>query len=106
VNGFRPQPNNVFYIFTRAGSAPFGVNQPFDAYPEGAPINIGSGFTGKVTYKANWTGNQATSAVTGGNDMAIVVVPEPASATPLGPGMLALFSFGRRRSGCQALRAN
>jgi autotransporter-associated beta strand protein len=99
VNGFRPQPNNVFYIFTRAGSAAFGSTQPFDAYPEGAPINIGSGFTGKVTYKANWTGSQATSTVTGGNDLAIVVVPEPASATLFGLGMLALFSFGRRRSG-------
>jgi hypothetical protein len=98
VNGFRPQPTNVFYIFTRAGSAAFGVTQPFDAYPEGATISIGSGFTGKVTYKANWTGNQATSTVTGGNDMAIFVVPEPTSANLLGLGMLALFSFERRQS--------
>jgi len=98
VNGFRPQPTNVFYIFTRAGSSAFGVTQPFDGYPEGATINIGSGFTGKVTYKANWTGNQATSMVTGGNDMAIVVVPEPSSAILLGLGMLALFSFGRRQT--------
>jgi hypothetical protein len=87
-----------FYVFTRAGTSAFGLTQPFDAYPEGATINIGSGFTGKVTYKANWTGNQATSTVTGGNDMAIFVVPEPTSATLLGLGMLALVPFGRRQT--------
>ena len=32
---------------------------------------LATGILGKVTYKANWTGNQATSTVTGGNDMAI-----------------------------------
>ena len=98
VNGFRPRPTDVFYILTRADSAAFGGPQAFDAFPEGATINLGSGFTGKVTYKANWTGSQATSALTGGNDMAIfIVAPEPSSATLLGLGMLALFSFGRRQ---------
>ena len=92
VNGFRPRPSDVFYILTRADSAAFGGPQPFDAFPEGATIGLGSGFTGKVTYKANWTGSQATSTLTGGNDMAIfIAVPEPTSALLLGVGMLALL---------------
>lgn len=90
VNGFRPQPTDVFYILTRADSAAFGGPQPFDARPEGATISLGGGFTGKVTYKANWTGSQATSTFTGGNDMAIItVVPEPTGATLLILGVLA-----------------
>ncbi len=104
VNGFQPKPTDVFYILTRADSAAFGATQPFDAFPEGATISLGGGFTGKVTYKANWTGNQATSSVTGGNDMAIfIAVPEPASATLLALGILATFArrsrMGSPRSG-------
>jgi autotransporter-associated beta strand protein len=105
VNGFRPQPTDVFYILTRADSAAFSASQPFDAFPEGATIGLGSGVTGKVTYKANWTGNQATSNVTGGNDMAIFnVIPEPGSASLFGIGMLALFAFRRRRARNESAR--
>jgi autotransporter-associated beta strand protein len=89
VNGFTPQSTNAFYILTRADSAAFGT-EPFDALSEGATIGLGSGLFGKVTYKANWTGSQATSTVTGGNDMAIYnVVPEPTSISLLG---LAVFA--------------
>jgi autotransporter-associated beta strand protein len=91
VNEFRPQPTNVFYIMTRADSAAFGGPQAFDAYPEGAMIALGGGFFGKVTYKANWTGSQVTSTFSGGNDMAIITVPEPAGATFLSLGMLTLL---------------
>src|SRR5436189_101806 len=66
LSGFKPRITDVFYILTRADSATFGANQPFDSYFEGATISLGSGFTGKVTYKANWTGSQVTSTLTGG----------------------------------------
>jgi autotransporter-associated beta strand protein len=86
VNGFTPKSTDIFYILTRADSAAFGAPQPFDAYPEGAKINLGNGWTGKVTYLANWQGIQTTSTLTGGNDMAIfnvTSVPEPASLVML-----------------------
>jgi len=84
-------------VLTRADSGVFTGPQPFDAYPEGATISLGGGITGKVTYLANWTGSQATSTLTGGNDMAIfnVVVPEPASATLL---LVALVLFALMRA--------
>jgi autotransporter-associated beta strand protein len=100
VNGFKPKPSDVFYILTRADLADFTGRQPFEAYPEGAPVNLGGGLLGKVTYKANWAGNQASSTVTGGNDMAIfniTSVPEPASVSLLGLAVLSLSSFGKRQ---------
>jgi hypothetical protein len=87
-NGFRPKPSDIFYILTRADSNAFG-NQPFDAHPEGSTISLGSGYVGKITYKANWKGSQANSALIGGNDMAIYdVVPEPSTAGLFVLGML------------------
>jgi autotransporter-associated beta strand protein len=99
VNGFVPQPSDVFYILTRADLFAFDSPQPFDAFPEGHTIGLGGGYTGTITYRANWTGNQATSTPTGGNDVAIInVVPEPLSAALFGIGGIALFGFARSGS--------
>jgi autotransporter-associated beta strand protein len=103
VNGFVPKHSDIFYILTRADSLAFSSTQPFDAITEGKTINIGNEITAQVTYKANWTGNQATSTLTGGNDMALynfVVVPEPAAAVLLGIGavMVGGISFCSKRS--------
>jgi fibronectin-binding autotransporter adhesin len=94
-NGFRPKPSDIFYILTRADSKAFG-DQPFDAHPEGSTISLASGYFGRITYKANWKGSQATSTLTGGNDMAIYdVVPEPSSGVLL---LLGLLLAGTTRS--------
>src|SRR4029079_1729643 len=100
VNGFAAKPSDIFYVLTRADSGSFSGTQPFDAAPEGASVNFGGGFVGKVTYQANWTGNQATSTLTGGNDMAFynIAVPEPASVTLLCLGMLWLCANHGRRN--------
>jgi autotransporter-associated beta strand protein len=87
VNGFMPKSTDIFYILTRADSGAFGTPQPFDGYSEGAKINLRNGWTGNVTYLANWKGAQSSSTLTGGNDMAIfnvTLVPEPASLVMLG----------------------
>jgi autotransporter-associated beta strand protein len=100
VNGFLPAFHDVFYILTRSDAGIFQENQPFDAINEGTTISLGNGITGKVTYHANWTGNQATSTLTGGNDVAIydILVPEPSGATLLGLAMLALFAVRKHRA--------
>ncbi len=77
VAGFAPSSSAVFYILTRADASATAV---FSGLPEGATITLPLG-TAQITYQAHWTGAQATSTLTGGNDVAIynVVVPEPAT---------------------------
>ena len=62
-------------------------------------ITIANGITAQVTYKANWTGSQATSTLTGGNDMALynfAVVPEPTSVALIGIGAAMLSAITLR----------
>lgn len=92
VDGFTPSANDMFFILTRADSAAWTTT--FAGLAEGAPVTLGS-FTGSITYKANWTGSQATSTATGGNDVAIV--PEPGAITLLALGGLTLAGMGWRR---------
>jgi hypothetical protein len=65
-----------------------------------AIVSLGGGSLGIITYRANWQGSQAASSLTGGNDVAIVAVPEPGPATLL--AAIAAFGthlrFGRRRA--------
>lgn len=96
LSGFTPSAANTFFIFTRADSNPFSTF--FDSADEGAMVDLGSGYSGQITYAANWTGTQAGSTLTGGNDVAIYnIVPEPASAVLLLGGMGALVALGRPR---------
>jgi hypothetical protein len=78
----------------------FGSN--FLGLSEGAAFAAG-GSNFQITYLANWTGTQAGSSFTGGNDVALKAiaglpggfVPEP--STSLLAVITGLFAFGRRR---------
>jgi hypothetical protein len=85
IDGFTPSATDMFFILTRADLAEWTTK--FAGFEEGASITLGS-YTGSVTYKANWTGSQLTSTATGGNDFAIVPVPEPGTMTLLALGGL------------------
>lgn len=99
--GFTPSLSDVFYIFAREDADGFGVPTFASAF-EGDTIDLGNGYTGKITYLADWTGSQGGSTLTGGNDVAIyAVVPEPGSAALL-LGGLALLASRRRR--CTSMR--
>ncbi|MHA3772859.1 autotransporter-associated beta strand repeat-containing protein [Verrucomicrobiota bacterium sgz303538] len=95
--GFTPNTttDTFYYILTRADNGTSYGNL-FAGLAEGASIDLGNGVIGKLTYKANWTGNTATSSFTGGNDIAIAI-PEPGTVTTLVGGIGALLGLGRFR---------
>ncbi len=89
---------DVFYILTRSAAGTLGANT-FDTLAEGATVSLNGGlYSGKITYLADWTGTQAGSSLTGGNDVALynVVVPEPTTFSLLAIGAGALLR--RRRA--------
>jgi autotransporter-associated beta strand protein len=98
LSGFTPSAADAYFILTRADG--FAFDNFFEGAEEGATVNLGNGFSGKITYVANWTGSQAGSTLGGGNDVAIYnVVPEPGTSMALlsGLGVLIAHSRARRR---------
>lgn len=91
INGFQPQPGNIFYILAQGGTAAPGT---FLNRAEGSTFTLGTQ-TAKITYLANYNFTTDTGTLTGGNDIAISITPEPASIALLGLGGLGLL--GRRR---------
>lgn len=93
LGGYVPGSSDAFYILSRAGGG-----GTFSGLPEGASLSLGL-YSAQITYLANWTGTQAGSTVSGGNDVALYsfVVPEPAAL------VLGLLAGGcclhRRRGG-------
>lgn len=99
VNGFTPSSSDIFYVLTRADSSATAAG--FGA--QGSTFTFADGITtGQITYLANWTGTEAGSTLTGGNDFAvynIMPVPEPGTyAMVLGGAVLLVgLQRGRRR---------
>jgi fibronectin-binding autotransporter adhesin len=94
--GFAPTNSDIFFILTHADAGAF--SDTFAGAPEGGTVNIAGGYSGTITYLADWTGTQGGSSLTGGNDVAIYnVIPEPGSAALL-LGGLGLLANRRRRT--------
>jgi hypothetical protein len=71
------------------------ITGSFTGLGDGSIFSAG-GQSFQISYFANWTGDQATSTFTGGNDIALQAVPEPASVMLL-LGSLGLLARRRRR---------
>lgn len=91
VNGYTPTAGSTFYVLTRADG---GTTSAFFGLPQLTQFPLGT-LTAEISYTANWTGTQGTSTFAGaGNDVAIRIVPEPAT---LGIAGIALGVWMRRR---------
>jgi autotransporter-associated beta strand protein len=74
LNGFTAAPTDLFFIMINDGIDPVQ-----GAFAQGSSITIGSQIF-DISYSGNWTGTQATSSFSGGNDVVLRAVPEPATA--------------------------
>lgn len=96
ISGFTPAMSDVFYLITRQDAGGYGA--PFAGLPEGGSVSIAGGYTGTITYAANWAGSPGASTLVGGNDVAIFnVVPEPGAAISLLGGFALLAARRPRR---------
>jgi fibronectin-binding autotransporter adhesin len=88
---FVPQPSEIYFLI---------LNDGVDAI-SGTLYGIAQGGTftsGGYTWQVSYTGNSTTSSFTGGNDLALQVVPEPGAWMLVSGGLMAMTFMRRRRS--------
>jgi hypothetical protein len=85
---FTPTNGDLFFILVNDGAD--AISGTFTGLNEGSTFTVG-GQDYQITYQANF---ETTPSFTGGNDVALLAVPEPAAALLGGLGMLGLL---RRR---------
>lgn len=83
--------NNLFFILLNDGVD--GISGTFNGLAEGGHVLSTSGQDFVITYQANGEG----ASFTGGNDIALMAVPEPAAGLALLGGLGALLMRRRRR---------
>jgi autotransporter-associated beta strand protein len=85
-------PNDLFFVLLNDNSD--GTIGTFNGLPEGSNVFSTSGQGFRITYTANFD----NTSFTGGNDIALMPVPEPAVTTSVIAGLGLLLSRRRRRS--------
>jgi autotransporter-associated beta strand protein len=85
LGGFMAAPNDLFFLIINDGTE--SVQGQF---AQGSSVNFGG-----QTFGISYSGDSASQSLTGGNDVVLSVIPEPATALLLGTGLLLLG--GRRR---------
>jgi fibronectin-binding autotransporter adhesin len=90
--GYTPANGDILFILANDGAD--AINGTFADNADGSTFFL-NGTEWKISYEANYTGTN-TGTFTGGNDVALMAIPEPRAALLGGLGMLALLR--RRRS--------
>lgn len=98
LGGFQPLAGTLFFLIVNDGTD--AVTGTFDGLNQDAVFSLG-GMNWQISYVANYTGEDSQLGVslgtlTGGNDVALVAVPEP-STYGLLLGALALAAAARTR---------
>ena len=95
INGYAPAFGDVLFVLINNG--PNAVSGAFSNAAEGAVFQVG-GQDFQITYLANFTDLGAYGgSFTGGNDVALLAVPEPGSLVSLIGGLASLLGLQRFR---------
>jgi autotransporter-associated beta strand protein len=98
-----PVAGDTFWLVSNNGAGPVTgeftrLNGVATTLTEGSTFTWNS-LDWRITYQANYTGTPGTSTFSGGNDIAIQAVPEPAAPLALGAVATAFLLVARRRRG-------
>lgn len=88
--GYTPSLDSLFFIVANDGADPVSGN--FAGLSEGSVFNVGG-----TDFRISYTADSGAASFTGGNDVALKVIPEASSALLLGLGSLGL-ALRRRRA--------
>ncbi len=89
IGGFHPAHGDLFFIIVNDGAD--AVSGTFAGLAQGAAVSLGgSNFT------ISYTGDSVGNTITGGNDVALMAVPEPHACTAAFGGIFLLAARSRR----------
>lgn len=92
--GTNAQVGDKFFLIINSGAG--SVTGTFAGRAQDSTFFL-NGLEYRISYNADWTGTYGTSLMTGGNDVALLVIPEPNSWAMIVGGFGMLVSFQRLR---------
>jgi hypothetical protein len=89
INGYAPALGTLFFLIINDGGDP--ISGTFNGLAQGGTLSFGG-----RTFQVSYTGDGGSQSFTGGNDVALLVVPEPSTWTMLLGGFSLLLALQRR----------